>query len=286
MGSLTSPVVLTLPGGKSLTLGLRPLVMGIVNVTPDSFSDGGQFADDEAAVAHGLQLVAEGADILDIGGESTRPGHAPVSAEDEIARTVPVVAAVCQQTSVPVSIDTMKARVAEAAIDAGAAMVNDVWGFQHDPDLARVVAERGVPVVLMHNRVHENAELDVVAEVLAFLSRSIEIALRAGVAHSQIIVDPGFGFGITHAQSLTLVRDLERLKVLGCPILLGVSRKRAIGVATGHSVPKARVIGSVAAAVMGAMNGANIVRVHDVAPHVDAMRMFAAIQNPQLGNPL
>ena len=265
---------------RALVLGARPLVMGIVNVTPDSFSDGGQFLDPAAAVAHGLELVGEGADILDVGGESTRPGHAPVSAQDEAARVVPVIAALAAVTDLPISIDTMKAKVAEAALDAGASIVNDVWGFQHDPYMARLVAERGVPAIIMHNRTSDDPAIDVMAEVLEFLARSIDLALAAGVRREQLIVDPGFGFGKTHAQSLTLVRELARLETLGCPILLGVSRKRAIGQVTGRSEPKARVMGSLATAVVGAMNGARIIRVHDVAPHVDAMKMFAAIQDP------
>ncbi len=265
---------------KPLLLGGRPLVMGIVNVTPDSFSDGGDFLAHDAAIAHGQKLLREGADILDIGGESTRPGHAPVSADEEIARVVPVIHALACATDIPLSIDTMKAKVAEAAIDAGASIVNDVWGFQHDQDLARVVAERSVPAIIMHNRTEVDASLNIMDEILHFLSRSIEIALKAGVRKEQLVVDPGFGFGVTHEQSLTMVRDLGRLKELGLPILLGVSRKRAIGAATGRAEPKERVMGSVVAHVMGAINGADIVRVHDVAAHVEAMRMVAAVRYP------
>ncbi len=272
------------PVPRKLVYGPRPLVMGIVNVTPDSFSDGGQFVDSAAAIAHGLRLVAEGADILDVGGESTRPGHAPVSAEEEIARVVPVVRGLAAATDIPVSIDTMKAEVARAALDAGASIVNDVQGLRHDPLMAPLVAERGVPVVVMHYRETDDPALDVMADVMDYLSRSIEIALAAGVKREQIIVDPGFGFGKTHSQSLTLVRDLARLKELGCPVLLGVSRKRAIGRVTGRDVARERVIGSVAAAVMGAAAGASIIRVHDVAAHVEAMKIFAAINDPALGD--
>ena len=266
---------------RPLVLGARPLVMGIVNVTPDSFSDGGDFLDAERAIAHGLQLVAEGADILDVGGESTRPGHAPVSAYEEIARIFPVIRGLAARTDVTISIDTMKAEVARAALEAGATVINDVWGFQHDPELAKVAAAADVPVILMHNRESDDASIDIMAEVIAFLGHSIEIALAAGVKRERIIVDPGFGFGKTHPQSLATVRDLRRLKdELGCQVLLGVSRKRAIGLATGRAIPKERVVGSVATAVVGAMNGAAIVRVHDVAAHVDAMKMFAAIMDP------
>ena len=265
---------------RPLLLGARPLVMGVVNVTPDSFSDGGDFLDHGAAIAQAKRLLAEGADILDIGGESTRPGHAPVTAQDEIERVVPVLRALAATTDLPLSIDTMKATVAEAAIDAGASIINDVWGFQHDADMARVVAERNVPAIIMHNRHEVDASLDIMDEILRFLSRSIEIGLKAGVRKEQLVIDPGFGFGVTHAQSLTMVRDLEKLKVLGLPILLGVSRKRAIGAATGRTEPKDRMIGSVAAHLIGAMNGADIIRVHDVAAHVDAMRVVAAVRYP------
>lgn len=266
---------------RPLVLGLRPLVMGIVNVTPDSFSDGGDFLDVSTAVAHGLRLMAEGADILDIGGESTRPGHAPVSTHDEIARVVPVVRALAAATDLPISIDTMKADVAHAALDAGASIVNDVWGFQFDPAMAGVAARANVPVILMHNRAKEDASTDIYEEVVAFLQHSIDIALSAGVKREHIIVDPGFGFGKTHAQSLSLVRDVARLKgVIGCPVLLGVSRKRAIGRVTGRNIPRDRLAGSLATAVVGAMNGASIVRVHDVEAHVDAMKMVAAIIDP------
>ena len=178
----------------------------------------------------------------------------------------------------------MKASVARAALDAGASIVNDVQGFQHDPDMARLVAERGVPAVIMHYREKDDPALDVMADVMDYLSRSIDIALAAGVKREQLIVDPGFGFGKTHAQSLTLVRDLARLKQLGCPILLGVSRKRAIGRVTGRDVASERVYGSVAAAVMGAAAGAAIIRAHDVGAHVEAMKIFAAIKSPALGD--
>ena len=270
---------IALPDGRSLELGRVPLVMGIVNVTPDSFSDGGDFLSPENAVAHGLRLAAEGAAILDIGGESTRPGHAPVTAEEELARVLPVVRGLHRRLDVPISIDTTKAEVAAAAIAAGAQIVNDVWGFQHDPDMARVVAESCVPAILMHNRDEVDPAVDMVAEVIDFLSRSIDIALAAGVRRERLIVDPGFGFGKTHEQNLTLLDELERLEVFGLPILIGVSRKRVIGHVTGRAEPRERLAGSLAAALIGAEHGAAIIRVHDVGPHVDAMKMFAAIGN-------
>ncbi len=263
---------------KPLVFGARPLVMGIVNTTPDSFSDGGAFLDPAAAVAHGLRLVGEGADILDLGGESSRPGHARVDAAEEIARVVPAVRALAAACDTPISIDTTKAAVARAALDAGATIVNDIWGLRRDPDLARLVAERGAHVVVMHNRDEEDASIDIVADVLDFLRRSIDIALKAGVAEDRIIVDPGVGFGKTNAQNLLVTRELARLRVLGRPILLGVSRKRVIGAATGRAVARERLAGSLAAAVMGAERGADVLRVHDVAEHVDGLRMFAAIR--------
>lgn len=269
---------------RPLQFGARPLVMGIVNVTPDSFSDGGDFLEPAEAVAQGLRLAEEGADILDVGGESTRPGAAKISAAEEIARVLPVVKGLIAATDLPISIDTMKAEVARAALDAGASIINDVWGFQHDPAMAPLVAERGCPAILMHNREEDDPTIDVMQEVMDFLRRSIDIGLAAGVKREQLIVDPGFGFGKTHAQSLTLVRDLAQLKALGCPILLGVSRKRAIGKATGRDPARARLIGSVAAAVMGAERGAAIIRAHDVAQHVEAMKLYAAVKNPSSGD--
>lgn len=264
---------------KPLLFGARKLVMGIVNVTPDSFSDGGRFLDPSAAIAHGLSLAAEGADILDIGGESTRPGHSPVDADEEIHRVAPVIRGLAASCDAPISIDTMKADVAAAALDAGASIVNDVWGLRRDPGMARVVAERGVPVIIMHNREHEDPSIDIVADALEFLRRSIDIAVAAGIDRKNIIVDPGVGFGKTNAQSLTMVRELGRLRELGCPILLGVSRKRLIGAATGRAMARDRLAGSLAAAVAGAMNGADIVRVHDVAEHLDAMKVLSAIMD-------
>ena len=268
---------LALTNGRSLALGGVPVVMGIVNVTPDSFSDGGDFLASDEAVAHGLRLAGEGAAILDVGGESTRPGHALVTAREELARVLPVIEGLARQTDVPMSIDTMKASVAAAAVEAGAAIVNDVWGFQHDPDMARVVAETGVPAILMHNREEDDPAVDIVAEVVDFLSRSIDIALAAGVCRDRLIIDPGFGFGKTHAQSLRLIRELYRLQDFNLPILIGVSRKRAVGQVTGRIEPRARLAGSLAAALIGAENGASIIRAHDVAPHIDAMKMFAAV---------
>jgi dihydropteroate synthase len=251
--------------------------MGIVNATPDSFSDGGAFATPEDAAEHGVRLAAEGAAILDVGGESTRPGANPVGADEEIGRVVPVIAALSRRVGTPISVDTSKARVAAAALAAGAGIVNDVWGFQRDPDMARVVADNGAAAVLMHNRASADPALDVVADILAFLSRSIDIALAAGIAEARLIVDPGFGFGKTPAQNLSLIRRLREIAALGRPVLLGVSRKGTIGLVTGQKAPAERLAGSLAAGLLGVINGAAILRVHEVAPHVQALQVAHAV---------
>jgi dihydropteroate synthase len=274
---LALTLFLSLPHGRSLQLGAPIAVMGIVNATPDSFSDGGVFATPDAAAERGASLVAQGAAILDVGGESTRPGASPVEADEEISRVVPAIAALRERVATPISVDTSKARVALAAIAAGASIVNDVWGFQRDPDMARVVADSGAAAVLMHNRVSVDPGLDVIADILAFLSHSIDIALAAGIAEERLIVDPGFGFGKTAGQNLALVRRLGDLAPLGRPVLLGVSRKGTIGAVTGQKVPAERVAGSIAAGLIGAMNGAAILRVHDVAAHVQALQVLNAV---------
>lgn len=270
-------MLIDLPHGKSLNLSSPIAIMGIVNVTPDSFSDGGVYATTAAAVEHGVRLAAEGAGILDIGGESTRPGAVAVAADEELSRVIPVIAGLRGRVAPPISVDTMKARVAAAAIEAGASIVNDVWGLQHDREMARVVADTGAAVVLMHNRASVEPELDIVADILAFLVRSIEIALAAGVVRGKLLVDPGFGFGKTKAQNLEVVRRLRELTVLGCPILLGVSRKSTFGAVTGQKIPAERVVASIAAGIVGVMNGAAVLRVHDVAAHVEAMQVLNAI---------
>lgn len=282
--ALRMPFALTLPDGRKLALD-APLVMGIVNVTPDSFSDGGLLADAEAAVAHGERLAAEGAAILDIGGESTRPGHAAVDAGTEKARVLPVIAGLKSRTDTPISIDSYKAEVAEAALAAGAAIVNDVWGAQRDPRIAAVAARAGAPIILMHNRDTADPSLDIFEEVLRFLERSIAIAIEAGVPRSQIVVDPGIGFGKTAQQNLDLIRRLDRMDVLGCPILLGASRKSTLGLITGRQVPAERLAASIAAHLYGASRGAAIIRAHDVVPHIDALRIWAAIEDARRVNP-
>lgn len=254
-----------------------PLVMGIVNVTPDSFSDGGRFLAPDAAIAQARQLIDEGADIIDIGAESTRPyGNAkPISAEDEIGRLQPVLRAIVALGR-PVSIDTMKADVADWALAAGAAIANDVWGLQGDAAMARVVAGHDVPVVVMHNRREVDPAIDIVADMLAFFERSLEIAERAHIERRQILLDPGIGFGKTPAQSIEALGRLAELKSLGCPLLVGASRKRFIATLS-PSEPDQRVGGSIAAHLASAARGAAIVRVHDVKPTVQALAVMRAI---------
>lgn len=270
---------LILPDGKRLALGATPLLMGVVNVTPDSFSDGGLFADPAVAVAHGLKLAGQGADIIDIGGESTRPGHSRLDAESELARVLPVIAGIAAGSTVPTSIDTYKAEVAEAALEAGAAIVNDVWGCQREPAIASVAARHGAPMVLMHNRDSIEPGLDILAEVLRFLEKSIAIATAAGVPRAQLVVDPGIGFGKTPEQNLALIEQLDRLPAeLGCPVLLGASRKSTLGLVTGKTVAAERVAASIAAHLYGVMRGAAIIRAHDIDEHADALKVWAAIR--------
>ena len=256
----------------------RPLVMGILNVTPDSFSDGGEFVDPGKAIAHARVMAEQGADILDVGAESTRPygGAKPVSADDELARLTPILPAVVK-LGLPVSIDTVKAPVAAWALDQGAAILNDVWGLQRDPDMAPLAAERGCPIVVMHNRERAEAGIDIIADVTAFFARSLDIAARAGIAREQIVLDPGIGFGKTPEQSIVCLARLSELKRFGLPILVGASRKRFIN-SVSPSQPDERIGGSISAHLLAVAKGAAILRVHDVAETVQALRVAAAIE--------
>jgi dihydropteroate synthase len=260
-----------------LALG-RPLVMGILNVTPDSFSDGGKFLDPATAIAHAKAMAEQGADLLDIGAESTRPygGMQPVGADDEKARLRDVLPAVVK-LGLPVSIDTIKASIADWALDQGATIINDVWGLQKDPAMAPLVAARGVPVIVMHNREQADARLEIVAEVTMFFERSLEIAARTGIARDRIVLDPGIGFGKTPEQSIACIARLSEFKRFGLPLLVGASRKRFINSVT-PSPPDERLGGSLAAHLTAVRNGAAIVRVHDVAETVQALRVAAAIE--------
>ena len=263
-------------------LGGRTLVMGILNVTPDSFSDGGLFAGEAAAVAQAERLAAEGAAILDVGGESTRPGHVPVPAEEEQARVLPVIRAVAPRLSIPISIDTYKASTARVALEAGARIVNDVWGLQREPEIASVAAAHGAPVVIMHNRATIDPDLDIVADMLAFFERSLAIAHRAGIKDADIVLDPGVGFGKSWAQHLEALRRLPELRALRFTGLVGVSRKSLLGRLHDRDTrPADRLYGSLAAHALAATLGADIVRVHDVAAHIDAVRVVDAVMRPE-----
>jgi dihydropteroate synthase len=255
-----------------------PLVMGVVNVTPDSFSDGGQFLAPEAAIVQAKRLAGEGADILDMGAESTRPygGATPVSLDEERQRLDPVLRAVVA-LGVPVSIDTIKAKVAAWALEAGVAIVNDVWGLQRDPDMARVVAEHGAPVIIMHNRDAADPAIDIIKDVTEFFSRSLEIAWSAGIHRHRIVLDPGIGFGKTAEQSIACIARLHAFAAFGLPLLVGASRKRFINAIT-PSEPMQRLGGSLAAHLLAVEHGATIVRAHDVAPTVQALAVAAAIR--------
>ncbi len=259
----------------------RPLVMGILNVTPDSFSDGGQFFDSSRAIAHAREMAGQGtglgADILDIGAESTRPygGAKPVSAADELARLKPVLPEVAA-LGPPLSIDTIKSSVAAWALDHGASIVNDVWGLHRDPDMATLVAKRGVPVIAMHNRDSADAGIDIVADVIAFFARTLEIAAQAGIAREMIVLDPGIGFGKTPEQSIVCLARLAAFQRFSLPLLVGASRKRFINTIT-PSAPDQRIGGSIASHLIAVANGASIVRVHDVAETVQALRVTSAI---------
>lgn len=264
-----------------LTLGERTLVMGILNVTPDSFYADSRVPDVDRAVHRALAMIAEGADIIDIGAESTRPGHTPVDAEEEQRRLLPVIRAVREAApDAVISVDTYKASVARAALGAGADMLNDVWGLSRDPDMARVAADFRVPVVAMHNQ-ESTSYRDLMGDIIAFLARSIETAMQAGLPRQYVIVDPGFGFGKTAAQNLELLDRLGELKVLDAPILLGPSRKSTIGQVLGGLPPEERLEGTAAAVAIGIDRGADIIRVHDVR----AMKRVAAMTDAIVRRP-
>jgi dihydropteroate synthase len=275
VGAARSEVVA--PGWTPLTR-TYPAVMGVLNITPDSFSDGGQFLTARDALAQAERMIAEGADIIDVGAESSRPygGRKPVTAADEIARLQPVLKDVVA-LGTPVSIDTMKAEVARFALDAGVAILNDVWGLQRDADMAQVAAEYRVPVVAMHNREAVDPTIDIMQDVTRYLERSLAIAAAAGISKQKIALDPGVGFGKDDEQSMTVLARLAELKSFGCPLLVGASRKRFISSVVA-SEPHQRLGGSLAAHLVAARNGASIIRALDVAETVQALRVNAAIE--------
>ena len=254
-----------------------PAVMGVLNVTPDSFSDGGQFAAPERALAQARRMIAEGADIIDIGAESTRPyGSEPISAEEELQRLQPVLPEIVA-LGIPVSIDSMKSAVVAWALDQGAAIANDVWGLQRDSGMAGLVAERGAPVIIMHNRDSADPAADIMQDIVDFFARSLDIAAKAGISPDKIVLDPGIGFGKTPEQSMTALARLGELQSFGLPLLVGASRKRFIST-VAPSEPHQRLGGSIAAHLLAAQNGARIIRAHDVAETVQALRVTAAIR--------
>jgi dihydropteroate synthase len=262
-------------GTKTWSWGTRTYIMGILNITPDSFSDGGRFNGQEVALEHASQMVAEGADIIDVGGESTRPGHTPVTAEEELARITPIIEVLSRETDVPISVDTYKAATAAAAIQAGAHMINDIWGLKADPEMAQVVAHYQVPVCLMHNRAQNHYD-NLIEEIISDLADSIELALKAGVKDENIIIDPGLGFGKNWRQNFQVMSKLEQLSRLGYPVLLGPSRKLFTGKLLDLPVDQ-RLEGTLAATVVGITKGIDIVRVYDVRENKRAAVMADAM---------
>jgi len=262
-------------GNKIFDLNNEVYIMGILNVTPDSFSDGGTHNTLDTSLRHVEKMITDGADIIDLGGESTRPGYTIISDAEEIDRTIPVIEAIHQRFDIPISIDTYKGRVGEAALKAGADMINDIWGFKNDPYLAEVTAKHKVPCILMHNRDNQNYT-DLMTDINQDLEESIAIALKAGVSKDSIILDPGIGFAKDYHQNMETIHHMESLQALGLPILLGTSRKGFIGITLNLPVNE-RVEGTVATTVIGIMKGASIIRVHDVLENKRVAIMTAAI---------
>lgn len=262
-------------GNRDFEIGTHTYVMGILNVTPDSFSDGGNFNQMDKALFHVEEMVRDGADIIDVGGESTKPGYEQISEEEEIARVVPVIEQIKTRFDIPVSLDTYKASVAETGIQAGADLINDIWGLKGTDKMAAVIAKSGLPCCLMHNR-KEAVYQNYIADVLADLEETLEIAQKAGIAKDKIMLDPGIGFAKTYEQNLLLLQQLETMHSFGIPLLLGTSRKSVIGIALNVPASK-RVTGTVATTVMGVMKGCSFVRVHDIKENVEAIKMTEAI---------
>lgn len=262
-------------GNRNFETGSHTYVMGILNVTPDSFSDGGNFNEIDKALFRVEEMINEGADIIDVGGESTRPGYEQISEEEEIARVVPVIEQIKARFDIPVSLDTYKASVAEAGIQVGADLINDIWGLKGDDRMAAVIAKSGLPCCLMHNR-KEAVYQNYIQDVLADLEETLEIAKRVGIAREKIVLDPGIGFAKTYEQNLLLLQQLEAMHSFGCPVLLGTSRKSVIGLTLDIPASK-RVIGTVATTVMGVMKGCSFVRVHDIRENVEAIKMTEAV---------
>ena len=254
----------------------RTYIMGILNVTPDSFSDGGNFNSVDKALEHAKAMINEGADIIDLGGESTRPGHNYVDADEELRRVIPVIKKLKEELDTPISVDTYKAKVADESLKLGVEMINDVWGLRKDKDMAQVIAKHDAHVCIMHNQDNTEYDKDIMESIKDFLAESINIAIEAGIDKNKIVLDPGIGFGKTYEQNLEVLKRLGELKVLGYPILLGTSRKSVIG-NTLDLPPKERVEGTIATTVLGVRDGVDIVRVHDVEKNLRAAKMADAI---------
>ena len=260
-----------------LDYGKKTYIMGILNVTPDSFSDGGDFTNIDIAVNHAKEMIKLGADMIDLGGESTRPGHKFVSAEEEISRIVPVIKRLKEEINVPISIDTYKSEVAEEALKLGVDMVNDVWGLTYDGKMADVVAKYDGEVCIMHNQEGTDYDKDIMEAIKEFLQNSIDMALKAGVKKEKIVLDPGIGFGKTYEQNIEVLDRLGELRDLGYPVLLGTSRKSVLGKILENSTPKEIVNATVATTVLGVRDGVDIVRVHDVKENKEAAMVADAI---------
>ncbi|QHS23907.1 dihydropteroate synthase [Virgibacillus sp. MSP4-1] len=260
---------------KSYDLNKKTLVMGILNVTPDSFSDGGKFFDEHKAVEHAKTMVQDGADMIDIGGESTRPGHTPVPAQEELERIIPSIKALRKAVDVPISVDTFKARTADEALKAGAHIINDIWGAKKDPEIADVAADHHAPIILMHNRNNQDYS-DIIEDMKKDLAKSVDIAKEAGVKDEQIILDPGVGFAKSMEENLLVMRRLDELTTLGYPLLLGTSRKRVIDYVLDLPVDQ-RIEGTGATVCLGIERGAGIVRVHDVKEIARMTKMMDAM---------
>lgn len=262
-------------GNRNFEIGNHTYVMGILNVTPDSFSDGGQYNNMDTVLFRVEEMIKEGADIIDVGGESTRPGYKQISVDEEIRRVVPVIEQIKKHFDIPVSLDTYKAQVATEGIAAGADLINDIWGLKYDECMADVIAGADVPCCLMHNRKEPNYQ-NFIQDVLADLIESVQLAQKAGIKQDKIITDPGIGFAKSYEQNLLLLQKLEVLKSLGCPVLLGTSRKSVIGLTLDLPVEQ-RINGTIATTVLGVMKGCSFVRVHDIKENVQAIKMTEAI---------
>jgi dihydropteroate synthase len=258
-------------------IAVRPVVMGILNVTPDSFSDGGRYQSREAAIAHAKRMVAEGCDIVDVGAESARPGATPVSEAEELARLEPILSELAHGLDAPLSIDTSKARVAARATQIGAVVINDVWGLQHDPAMADVAAASGAAVVIVHNRVEKDPAVDILSDIRRFFDHSLALAAKAGILRELLILDPGIGFAKSSRQNVEAVAGIAEFKDYGLPILVGLSRKSFLGSLIDRDT-EANLIGTIAASLAAAASGAVIFRVHDVSEHVAALKVFHTIR--------